>query len=325
VTLSIVTTLYCSAPHLQEFYRRARAAAETITTDYEIVFVHDGSPDDSLFIALELFERDPRVRVVDLARNFGHHKAMMTGLRHARGKLVFLIDSDLEEDPELLTAFAATLDTAAADVDVVYGVQQERRGNWFERWSGRIFFSLFNLMSDYPIPENLLTVRLMTRRYVSALLSHGEREMAIAGLWVLTGFQQVPIAVTKHSRSKTTYSLRRKIAVLVNSVTSFSSRPLVFIFYLGVAIGALAAAAAVYLVIRRVFFDILLQGWPSLIVSLWLLGGMILACLGIIGIYLSKIFIETKQRPYTIVRSVHERTADPAEPRNPRDGRPLLF
>ena len=244
MTLSVVTTLYCSAPHLEEFYRRASAAAETITTDYEIVFVHDGSPDDSLSIARELFERDPRVRVVDLARNFGHHKAMMTGLRHARGTLVFLIDSDLEEDPELLTAFAATLGAAAADVDVVYGVQEERRGGWFERWSGRIFFRLFNLMSDHPIPENLLTVRLMTRRYVSALLSHGEREMVISGLWLLTGFRQMPIAVRKHSRSTTTYSLRRKIALLVNSVTSFSSRPLVFIFYLGVAIGAIAAVAA---------------------------------------------------------------------------------
>jgi putative glycosyltransferase len=318
VTLSLVTTLYCSAQHLEEFYRRACAAAETITTDYEIVFVHDGSPDDSLSIALELFAHDPRVRVVDLARNFGHHRAMMTGLGHARGTLIFLIDSDLEEDPELLTAFAATLDSEAADV--VYGVQEQRRGDWFERLSGRLFFRLFNLMSDYPIPENLLTVRLMTRRYVSALLSHGEREMVISGLWVLTGFRQVPIAVRKHSRSKSTYSLRRKIALLVNSVTSFSSRPLVFIFYLGVAIGALAAVAAGYLVIRRVFFGILLPGWPSLIVSVWLLGGMILACLGIIGIYVSKIFIETKQRPYTIVRNVHERTADPAEPRDPRDG-----
>ena len=105
--------------------------------------------------------------------------------------------------------------------------------------------------------------------------------------------------------------------MLVNSITSFSSRPLVFIFYLGVVIGALAAVAALYLVIRRIFFGILLPGWPSLIVSVWLLGGLILACLGIIGIYLSKIFIETKQRPYTIVRSVHERTADPAEPTNP--------
>ena len=243
MTLSIVTTLYCSAPHLKEFYRRASAAAETIASDYEIVFVNDGSPDDSLLIALELFERDPRVRVVDLARNFGHHKAMMTGL------------APCPRPARLPDRLGPRGGSGAADgvcrhtrqrrrADVVYGVQAERRGDWFERWSGRIFFKLFNLMSDYPIPENLVTVRLMTRRYVSALLSHGEREMVISGLWVLTGFRQVPIAVTKHSRSKTTYSLRRKVAVLVNSVTSFSSRPLVFIFYLGVVIGALAAAAA---------------------------------------------------------------------------------
>jgi putative glycosyltransferase len=312
VTLSIVTTLYCSAPHLKEFYRRARAAAEALTPDYEIVLVHDGSPDDSLFIALELFEQDPRVRVVDLARNFGHHKAMMTGLRYARGELVFLIDADLEEDPELLPTFAATLETAAADV--VYGVQQERRGSWFERWSGRVYFRVFNLLSDYPIPENLLTIRLMTGRYVAALLAHGERETVISGLWALTGFRQVPIAVVKHSTSTTTYSIRHKTAVLVDSVTSFSSRPLALIFYLGATIGTLAGLAATYLVIRRVFFGVLLPGWPSLIVSVWLLGGMMLASLGVIGIYLSKIFIETKQRPYTIVRNVHERTADRAKP-----------
>jgi putative glycosyltransferase len=306
VRLSIVATLYRSAPHLEEFHARARHAASQLTSDYEIVFVHDGSPDDSLAVALGLLERDERVRVIDLARNFGHHKAMMTGLAHARGDLVFLIDSDLEEDPELLVTFADTMRTAGSDV--VYGVQRGRRGSLFERWSGKLFFALFNLLSDCPIPENLVTVRLMTRRYVSALVAHGERETVIAGLWALTGFEQIPIGVTKHARSATTYSFRHKVSVLVNSITSFSARPLEFIFYLGLAIGVLASAAAAYLVVRRMFFGILLPGWPSLIVSVWLLGGLILACLGIIGIYLSKIFIETKQRPYTIVRNVYERT-----------------
>ena len=136
--------------------------------------------------------------------------------------------------------------------------------------------------------------------------------------------RQVPVTSRRHARSGATYSLRRKVAVLVNSVTSFSNRPLVFIFYLGVAIGGLAALAAVYLVIRRVFFGVA----PARVA---VAHRVRLAprradpvCLGIIGIYLSKIFIETKQRPYTIVRSVYERTADPAEPRDPRDGRPLL-
>ena len=187
--LSIVTTLYRSARHLDEFHARVSAAAARVTPDYEIVLVNDGSPDDSLAVALKLLEHDDRVRIIDLARNFGHHKAMMTGLAEARGDLVFLIDSDLEEAPELLTEFAEAIQDGQADV--VYGVQDRRRGGLVERLSGWLFFRLFNLLSEQQIPENLVTVRLMTRRYVSALVSHRERKMMIAGLWALTGFNQI--------------------------------------------------------------------------------------------------------------------------------------
>jgi len=303
--LSIVTTLYRSARHLEEFHARISAVAARFTPDYEILLVNDGSPDDSLAVALKLFEHDDRVRIVDLARNFGHHKAMMTGLAEARGDLVFLIDSDLEEPPELLTEFAEAIKEGHADV--VYGVQDRRRGGLVERSSGWLFFRLFNLLSEQPIPENLATVRLMTRRYVSALVSHRERKMMIAGLWALTGFKQIARKIAKGTKGDTAYGFRRKVSVLVDSVTSFSDRPLVLIFYLGLAIGGTSSLAAVYLVVRRLFFGVALPGWPSLIVSIWMLGGLMLICLGIIGIYLSKIFIETKQRPYTIVRQIYER------------------
>ena len=123
--LSIVTTLYNSAPYLEEFHARVCAAAEQITPDYEIIFVNDGSPDNSLQIALSLYQKNERVRIVDLSRNFGHHKAMMTGLAQARGGMVFLIDSDLEEEPELLETFYKELRTTGADV--VFGVQQKRK------------------------------------------------------------------------------------------------------------------------------------------------------------------------------------------------------
>jgi putative glycosyltransferase len=314
--LSIVTTLYRSAASLHEFHQRISRAAGAFA-DYEIVYVNDGSPDESLHLALEVFRADSHVRVVDLSRNFGHHKAMMTGLAHARGDLVFLIDSDLEEDPELLTEFAAALH--AGNADVVYGVQQLRRGAVLERASGWLFFKIFNLLSDHPIPENVLTVRLMTRRYVSALLAHRERETTIAGLWAITGFRQRARPVVKHTRSPTTYSLRHKVTVLVNAITSFSDRPLILIFYLGLAIGGAASLAAVYLVIRRLFFGVALPGWPSLIVSVWMLGGLMLISIGIIGIYVSRVFIETKQRPYTIVDHVYEHLPEPASFDDPRD------
>jgi len=314
--LSIVTTLYRSAASLREFHQRVTQAAAAFG-DYEVVYVNDGSPDASLQVALELFQGDPRVRVVDLSRNFGHHKAMMTGLAHARGELVFLIDSDLEEDPELLTTFADVL--RESDADMVYGVQRQRRGNFVERWSGWLFFKVFNLLSDHSIPENVLTIRLMTHRYVAALLAHRERETTIAGLWAITGFQQIERPVIKHVRSPTTYSLAHKINVLVNSITSFSDRPLILIFYLGLVIGGAASAAAVYLVIRRLFFGIALPGWPSLIVSVWMLGGLMLISIGIIGIYLSRVFIETKQRPYTIVGHVYEHATEAIPLDDPRN------
>ena len=306
--LSIVATLYRSEQTIAEFCERARAAAAAAAgDDYEIVLVNDGSPDASLEIALSLHERDAHIRIVDLSRNFGHHKAMMTGLEHARGALVFLIDCDLEEDPALLASFQARLRETRADV--VYGVQAARKGGWFERISGYVYFRIFNLLSADPLPVNVITVRLMTRRYVESLLLHRERALMIAAIAVITGYRQEPMVVAKRSRGETTYTLRRKIALFVDAITSFSDRPLVAIFYIGSFIVVAASLAALRLIYRKLVHGISVVGWPSLIVSIWLLGGLTIFCVGLLGIYLSRVFIETKQRPYTIVRAVYEREA----------------
>jgi putative glycosyltransferase len=302
VALSIVTSMYRSAAFLNEFHTRCTAAAARLgVPSYEIVFVNDGSPDDSLRIAIELNARDPHVRVVDLSRNFGHHKALMTGLAHARGELVFLVDCDLEEDPDWLMAFYETLKTES--VDVVYGVQAERKGDWFERAAGRVFFSLFNRMLTHPIPVNVVTARLMTARYVTALVSHRERELCLAGLWVITGFEQRPLAVRKGSRPDSAYSTRKRLSVFANAITSFSNRPLVYIFQIGMAVMALSIAAGVVLLYMSLNGRIGVPGWASIMVSIWFLGGLIIFCVGVIGMYLAKIFTEIKQRPYTIVRA----------------------
>lgn len=301
--ISIVTTLYNSGPYLEEFHERICAAASQITHDFEIILVNDGSPDNSLEVALELYRKDPRVGIVDLSRNFGHHKAMMTGLIHAQGDLVFLLDSDLEEEPELLHKFYEELKRTAADV--VFGIQEQRKGNLFERVSGTLYFKVFNLFSTHPIPMNHITARLMTRAYVAALVGHQEREFVMSGLWALTGFQQVPLKVRKHDKGTSTYGLRRKISHLVNAITSFSNKPLVLIFYLGCFIVLVSGIAAIDLIVRKLLFGALLEGWASLIVSIWLLGGLTIFCLGVIGIYLSKVFIEVKHRPYTIVKQTY--------------------
>ena len=136
--LSIVTTLYNSAPELIEFYERTSKCAQEITQDYELILVNDGSPDNSLELALSLNQKDDRVKVIDLSRNFGHHKAIMTGLSYAQSKYVFLIDSDLEEPPEVLNKFWEEMQNSD-DTDVIYGVQDKRKGKFFERLSGFIY------------------------------------------------------------------------------------------------------------------------------------------------------------------------------------------
>src|SRR5262249_55790173 len=143
--LSIITTLYHSAPYVEEFYRRVCREAEKLTPDYDITFVNDGSPDDSLTLARALFEKDTRVKIIDLSRNYGHHKAIMTGLAHTRGDLVFLIDCDLEEEPEVLGVFYDKMQATGADV--VYGLPETRKGGFFERMSGSLFFWVYNLLS----------------------------------------------------------------------------------------------------------------------------------------------------------------------------------
>lgn len=302
--VSIVATLYQSEKYVQEFYARSCAAARAIVgEDFEIVFVNDGSPDASLDVAVQLTQNDPKVMVVDLSRNFGHHKAMMTGLAYATGELIYLIDSDLEEEPEWLTSFVTEMERTSSDV--VFGVQDRRKGGRLESLTGHWFYYFFKKLTGLALPENVVTARLMSRRYVDALLRHGEREVFMAGLWHITGFAQSPYIVRKHSSSETTYTFRRKMSLLVNSVTAFSNAPLIGIFYVGVSISFFAMLYIIYLIFHWLLLATPLSGWTSVMASIWMLGGLIISFIGVVGIYLSKIFSETKQRPYTIVRQIY--------------------
>ncbi len=303
--LSVVTTMYRSAEFVPEFYRRMTVAAQLLTPSYEIVLVDDGSPDDSLSLAIELSRSDSRVRVVELSRNFGHHPAILAGLRHTRGQLVFLIDIDLEEQPEWLGGFWDDLQTQAADI--IYGVQTIRAGPAAKRHTGTLFYRFFNTASDTQIPTNGCTVRLMRRAYVEAIDKFTETHIFMMGLFSWAGFVQRPRYVTKLRRaSASTYTPLKLIALSVNAVTSFSSYPLTVIFATGLAITFLSLAFACKLVIQKWMNpDYILSGFTSIMVSLWFLGGTIISVLGVIGMYVGKIFSESKARPQYLVRQLH--------------------
>ncbi len=306
---SVVTTLYRSSPYIDEFYNRISASLQQITDNYEIIFVNDGSPDNSLEVVLSILQKDERVKVVDLSRNFGHHKAMMTGLFYAKGDYVLMIDTDLEEKPELLLSYWDVL-KKQNDVDVVYGIQEQRGGSFMKQFFGKLFYHLLNYMSSENMPTNISFSRLMTKRYVKTLIKFKEREMYIGGLWHIAGYKQISIPIHKSFKGISSYTLNKKLIMVTNAVTSFSNKPLIMIFYLGLIISFFSTLYGFYLIVDKFLFGGIMSGWTSMMVSIWFLSGIIILCLGVTAIYLSKIFIEVKNRPYTIVRHVYKKNQE---------------
>lgn len=305
IELSVVATLYRSEQTVEEFCRRVMATTEKVTSDFEMIFVDDGSPDASAEKVKSIAANDRRVTLIELSKNFGHHPAIVAGLTRARGKYVFLIDCDLEEPPEVLEAFWNEM-RDSSDIDMVFGVQERRKGGLFERVSGELFWKLFRLVTGSNIPANTLTVRLMTRRYLEALSLYPERELFLGALMSSVGFGQKSLVVQKQERKGSSYSGGRKLKLFLNAITSFSSVPLIFIFYSGTLIATFAFLFAALLVAKKLIAGEAIQvGWTSVIASIWFIGGIVTMSIGVVGIYLYRIYMEVKQRPRVIVKAVH--------------------
>lgn len=303
--ISIVSTMYRSLPFLEEFLAGCLDALRGIAVeDFEIVLVNDGSPDDSLAYAIERQRDIGQLVVVDLSRNFGHHHAIWAGLEHARGELVFLTDCDLEVSPLVLADFYGKL--AQTGCDAVFGYQETRKGGWFERVSGALFWKGFNFLSETRIPENILTERIMTRRFVDALLQLGERNIFLAGMMSWTGFDQVGIAVAKKQRDgESTYTLLKRVQLMVNAVSSFSAQPLIWLFNVGAAITFTSFLYGGYLIARKLILGDALLGFTSVMAMLALTLGILTTAIGLLGIYLGKVFSQVQNRPAYIVRDIY--------------------
>jgi putative glycosyltransferase len=306
--LSIVTTLYRSAPFVQEFFDRTMAAVSPFADEVEVVFVDDGSPDDSLELARALIgSSGADVKVVELSRNFGHFPAIMTGLDHATGDIMFLLDSDLEEAPELFAELFEPIATAPADdpVDMVFGVARRREGGLVRRIGGGLFWWLIDALSRVPIPANAVMARVMTRRFVDSLLEHRERELFLTGVMTLTGYRQIAIPVDKPGKDTSTYSLLHRMSVALQAVTAFSDKPLTIIFFTGISLSVVSALVGAYIVFTALVLGVdYLSGWTSLLATMCFLSGLMLASLGVLGFYLGRVFVEVKGRP-VIVKRVH--------------------
>lgn len=301
--LSIVSTLYYSESYIEEFCKRIVKVIPVEFSEFEIILVDDGSPDSSINMALEIQKEIQQIRIVELSRNFGHHKAMLTGIGIADGDFIFSIDIDLEEKPELLESFWSEY-LKDKSVDLLYGVANQRKGGYFEKNSGFFFYKILNKISGVKIPENTLMAKLMTRQFSKELLRFRDKNVFLGGIMILTGFNQKPVECDKNHKGSTTYSLHLKLSQAINSIASLSSKPLYIISYIGILLSLFSVIYIIYLIINKLFFSSPISGWTSTMISIYFIGGIILSSVGIVGLYISKIFEEVKDRPYTIIKKI---------------------
>jgi len=306
MTLSVVTTLYKSRRFLETFLVEIlESIAKLDIKDFELIFVNDGSPDDSLEYLLKRKNEIPQITVIDLSRNFGHHYAMQAGLEHAKGEYVFVIDNDLEVSPSFIITCFDTFKNIT-EVDVVYGYQEVRKGKIIENLGGKIFWWAINKFSDVKIPKNIVSERLMKRRYVNSLLKLGDANLFFGGMMYWTGYNQIGIPVKKGLREgESTYNTRKRLELMIQAITSFSGKPLEYLFYSGLFITLASSIFITFLVILKLFLGNTIQlGWTSLIALNVLILGIVSTFLGLIGIYLFKIFKQVQNRPNFIIREI---------------------
>jgi len=300
---SVVAAVYNEAENLPTLCARLRTVLTGLAADsWEIVLVDDGSNDQSWAEIGRLHHEDPHVQGLKFSRNFGHHVALAAGIEGARGARIVTMDSDLQDRPEEIPALVAKM---GEGYDVVFAVRGERQHSAAKRLTSHSFFWLLNRLSDVPYPITGSVFRIMSRRFVDELSRLREHHRFFTGLTAWLGFAQTSVEVTHGRRhaGETKYTIGRMLRLALDSITSFSAKPLFYVVYLGGAISLTALLFALYIVIRYFVTGYTTQGWASLMTAVTFLNGLTLMVLGIMGQYVGRVFEEVKNRPLYIVES----------------------
>jgi glycosyltransferase involved in cell wall biosynthesis len=300
--VSLVVPMYNESENVEAFHARAVEALERVSEPFEIVCVNDGSRDDTLERLVALHRRDPRVKVVNLSRNFGKEIALSAGLDHARGDAVVPIDADLQDPPELVGEMVARW---REGWDVVYAQRTSRSGEtWLKRATSYLFYRVMRRMTRIDIPRDTGDFRLMDRRVVEVLAELREQHRFMKGLFAWVGFKQLALPYARDPRhaGKTKWNYLRLWNFALEGITSFSLVPLQIASYLGVLIALLSFAYGGFIVVRTLIYGRDVPGYPSLVTIILFLGGVQLITLGALGEYVGRIYAETKRRPLYVVR-----------------------
>ena len=318
--LSVVVPCYNEEQAIGACHETLTRVLSQAVGDYQIVYVNDGSTDNTYQLLTEKQRSDPKVKVVDLARNFGHQIAVSAGLAYADGAAVALIDADLQDPPEVLVQMFHLWEQG---YEVVFGIRKTRAGeSWFKLKTAHWFYRILNLLSDTEIPRDTGDFRLLDRKAVDALLRMPERDRLLRGLSSWIGFRRHGLEYERLPRvaGVTKYPVHKMLRLALDGILSFSVVPLRLVSIMGVATAGLSVLGSSYALVLRLFTRIWVPGWTLLFIGMLFIGGLQMLSMGIVGEYIGRIYTEAKQRPLYLVREVLSSATQPPLARKAASG-----
>lgn len=307
--LSIVIPVHNEADVIPTLLNRLALVCRPLGIDTELLFVDDGSRDNSVALLLQARRRYPDIRVLQLSRNFGKEAAVTAGLTHAKGDAVILMDADLQDPPELIPDMVAQW---RKGTDVVLMKRRSRAGeSWLKRSTASLFYRLINRISDAPIPVDTGDFRLMSRRTVDALNRLPERNRYLKGMFAWVGMPTVTLEFDRDPRlaGKTKWNYLKLLHLAMEGITSFSTRPLRLALVLGLLAAGAGGLFGAWEVLKALLLGVSTPGYASMIAMITFLSGVQLLCVGLLGEYVGRIYMETKQRPvFILAEDSDERT-----------------
>ena len=307
IELSIIIPIYNEEQNILELHKQLRHVLRAAGKRYEIIFVNDGSTDQSIVLLTRLYqENNGDVKVIHLSRNFGHQLALTAGLNYCTGQAVIIMDADLQDPPELMIEFIKKWKEGN---EIVYGVRKKREGEtFFKKITAQIFYKLLRVTTAIDIPENAGDFYLLDRKVVDILNALKERHRFIRGLVAWVGFKKCGVEYIRKARfaGKTKYSLWKMIKFSVDAMTSFSFAPLRLVSWVGASFSIFAFLAILIIIYQKLFTNTTIVGWSSLMAAILFIGGLQLLAIGIIGEYIARIGDDIKSRPlYTVSEYLH--------------------
>jgi dolichol-phosphate mannosyltransferase len=299
--LSVVSPVYGCSTSLVELYLRLQKAVSSITENVEIIFVNDNSPDEAWGVIEKICEKDNRVKAINLSRNFGQHYAIAAGLEYSKGEWVVVMDCDLQDQPEEIPTLYFK---AIEGWDIVFGRRQERKDNFLKSTFSRFFYSILGYLTDTKQDSTIANFGIYHRKVIDAICSMGDsmRYFPAMARWV--GFKQTSVNIQHAERTygKTSYSFGKLLRLGMDVILAFSDKPLRLTAKLGLAISFISILLVFVFLYGYLSGTIIVPGFTSLILSVWLLGGIIIFLIGMVGLYIGKTFENVKNRPKYIIK-----------------------